>query len=101
MVKREYSIGEMARLSKNMRARGWMLKNGDEVRIVKHKKIDVKHGAYLYDIEATNPKTGNKEVLEGWVTQYDLWNKEMWEEHQRLSAEIRRMENQLKDKENQ
>ncbi|MOA60140.1 hypothetical protein D3C78_1849450 [compost metagenome] len=48
----------------------------------------MKHGAYSYDVEVINPKTGKSETYERWLNQYDFMTKSMAEEYFRLKAEI-------------
>lgn len=87
-MKREFNKGDIAYLTKGKRFRGFNLKNQTPVKIVGYKKIDLKHGAYGYDVEVTNPKTGKTEIYEQWLNQFDFMTKSMAEEYFRLKAEI-------------
>lgn len=78
-MKREFSIGDIAHLSKAKRMKGFVLPVDHPVKIITTKKIREKYGAYSYGVEVKNPKTGETEKYVDWFTQFDFYPKASWE----------------------
>lgn len=97
-MKREFKNGDIAYLTKGKRMKGFNLSEGDSVMILKGEKILDKHGGYLYTIEAVNPKTNEKIILDGWLTQNDLMSKNMYNKKIEQEELITKFEYQLKQK---
>jgi hypothetical protein len=98
-MKREFNVGDIARLSKGKRFKGilnnetyktFSKKWKDEVKIIKFRRADSSIGGYSYDCEVEH--NGEIYVVEC-LGQFDLIPKKMWEESCRLKTELERLTN--------
>lgn len=71
---RWYNVGDFITINRNMRAKGFMLKNGDTVKVTKYQAVDDSKGGWAYDIEVTNPKSKETYTLCNWVSQFDIYS---------------------------
>lgn len=95
--KKWFNEGDIAHMSKNKRARGFMLKEEQPVKILETFKIEDKAGGYMYTIEVEHPKTKKPIVLKEWVTQLDLIDKELWDKLQKQERLIKELELKIKE----